>query len=369
MSTPVTIMPCLDMQNGRVVKGIHFVDIADAGDPVECAKAYCTAGADELALLDITATVEKRGTLLDVVKRVSAACTVPFTVGGGICDVKSAGEVLTAGANTVSVSSAAFRNPEIIPAIINEFGRSALTVAIDVDVNPTMPSGYEVYIDGGRTATGYDAIEWAKKVDGYGVEVILPTSKAGDGAKTGYDLPVISNPARSLGLPLPHDRHRRTQNLFEKQRSHRKINSCSAVRFNRSGRLKAHIPAYSHMVHAPADPPESLPLPRTRCSGKTPASPLRNEKRYTVFPHFCSALLQPSWKTAYVRSRVPGTPPTHADWKAEDIARRNRDGYFQAMQTRSEFRSETPLRPLRLLRPYSANISQENCNPPASTPL
>ena len=184
MSTPVTIMPCLDMQNGRVVKGIHFVDIADAGDPVECAKAYCTAGADELALLDITATVEKRGTLLDVVKRVSAACTVPFTVGGGICDVKSAGEVLTAGANTVSVSSA------------------ALTVAIDVDVNPTMPSGYEVYIDGGRTATGYDAIEWAKKVDGYGVEVILPTSKAGDGAKTGYDLPVIRAMAQACNAKI-----------------------------------------------------------------------------------------------------------------------------------------------------------------------
>ena len=202
MSTPVTIMPCLDMQNGRVVKGIHFVDIADAGDPVECAKAYCTAGADELALLDITATVEKRGTLLDVVKRVSAACTVPVTVGGGICDVKSAGEVLTAGANTVSVSSAAFRNPEIIPAIINEFGRSALTVAIDVDVNPTMPSGYEVYIDGGRTATGYDAIEWAKKVDGYGVEVILPTSKAGDGAKTGYDLPVIRAMAQACNAKI-----------------------------------------------------------------------------------------------------------------------------------------------------------------------
>ncbi len=202
MSTPVTIMPCLDMQNGRVVKGIHFVDIADAGDPVECAKAYCTAGADELALLDITATVEKRGTLLDVVKRVSAACTVPFTVGGGLCDVKSAGDVLTAGANSVSVSSGAFRNPEIIPAIINEFGRSALTVAIDVDVNPTMPSGYEVYIDGGRTATGYDAIEWAKKVDGYGVEVILPTSKAGDGAKTGYDLPVIRAMAQACNAKI-----------------------------------------------------------------------------------------------------------------------------------------------------------------------
>lgn len=202
MSSPVAVMPCLDMQNGRVVKGIHFVDIADAGDPVECAKAYCAAGADELALLDITATVEKRGTLLDVVKRVSAACTVPFTVGGGIHDVKSAGEVLTAGANTVSVSSAAFRRPEIIPAIINEFGRGSLTVAIDVDANPKMPSGYEVYIDGGRTATGYDAVEWAKKVDGYGVEVILPTSKAGDGAKTGYDLPVIRAMAQACSAKI-----------------------------------------------------------------------------------------------------------------------------------------------------------------------
>ena len=190
MTKPI-IMPCLDMQNGRVVKGVHFVDIADAGDPVACAQAYCKAGADELAMLDITATVENRGTLLEVVKRTSEACTVPFTVGGGIHDVKSAGEVLKAGANKVSVSSAAFRNPEIIPGIIKEFGIDALTVAIDVDVNPALPSGYEVYIDGGRTATGADAVEWAKRVDGYGVKVILPTSKAGDGARTGYDLPVI----------------------------------------------------------------------------------------------------------------------------------------------------------------------------------
>ena len=187
----VKIMPCLDMQNGRVVKGVHFVDIADAGDPVECAKAYCAAGADELAMLDITATVENRGTLIDVVKRVSEVCTVPFTVGGGISDAVSAGAVLKAGANKVSVSSAAFRKPEIIKDIINEFGSDALTVAIDVDVNAAMPSGYEVYIDGGRTATGVDAVEWAKKVDSFGVKVILPTSKAGDGAKTGYDLPVI----------------------------------------------------------------------------------------------------------------------------------------------------------------------------------
>jgi len=191
MDQPISIMPCLDMQDGRVVKGVHFVDIKDAGDPVECAVAYCNAGADELALLDIVATVEGRGTMLDVVTRVAEAATVPFTVGGGISDVASAAAVLGAGADKVSTSSAAFRRPEVIPEMIQEFGPDKVTVAIDVDQNDAMPSGYEVYIDGGRTATGADAIEWAKKVDGFGVQVILPTSKAGDGAKTGYDLPVI----------------------------------------------------------------------------------------------------------------------------------------------------------------------------------
>ena len=191
MGEQISIMPCLDMQDGRVVKGVHFVDIRDAGDPVECAAAYCKAGADELALLDITATVEGRPTMLDVVRRVSEAATVPFTVGGGITDVASAAAVLEAGADKVSTSSAAFRRPEVIPEMVGQFGPDKVTVAIDVDLNGAMPSGYEVYIDGGRTATGVDAVEWAKKVDGYGVQVILPTSKAGDGAKTGYDLPVI----------------------------------------------------------------------------------------------------------------------------------------------------------------------------------
>lgn len=191
MSQAVRIMPCLDMQNGRVVKGVHFVDIRDAGDPVECARAYCAKGADELAMLDITATVEGRATMLDVVRRVAAATTVPFTVGGGISDVKAAQAVIAAGANKVSTSSAAFRKPNLIPELIKELGAAAVTVAIDVDRNPALPSGYEVYIDGGRTATGVDAVEWAKRVDGYGVPVILPTSKAGDGARTGYDLPVI----------------------------------------------------------------------------------------------------------------------------------------------------------------------------------
>lgn len=202
MEKRLTIMPCLDMQNGRVVKGVHFVDIADAGDPVACAQAYCAAGADELAMLDITATVENRKTLVEVVKKVADVCTVPFTVGGGIHDIESARAVLNAGANRVSTSSAAFRNPELIPALIKEFGVSAVTVAIDLDVNPALPSGYEVYIDGGRTATGFDALEWAKKVDDFGVEVILPTSKAGDGAKTGYDIPVIKAMASACNAKI-----------------------------------------------------------------------------------------------------------------------------------------------------------------------
>lgn len=191
MPEPVRIMPCLDMREGRVVKGVHFLNIRDAGDPVECARAYCESGADELALLDITATVEKRRTLLDVVRRVAEVTTVPFTVGGGISDLETAVAVLNAGADKVSTSSAAFRNPSLIEQMVRELGADKVTVAIDVDRNPQLPSGYEVYIDGGRTATGVDAVEWAKRAAGYGVRTLLPTSKAGDGAKTGYDLPII----------------------------------------------------------------------------------------------------------------------------------------------------------------------------------
>jgi imidazole glycerol-phosphate synthase subunit HisF len=191
MKSEIRIMPCLDMQNGRVVKGVHFVDIKDAGDPVACAKTYCAAGADELAMLDITATVENRATMLEVVRRVAAVATIPFTVGGGIKNVASAAAVIAAGANRVSTSSAAFRKPEIIPEMIRELGADRVTVAIDVDRNPALSSGYEVFIDGGRTATGKDALEWAKQAAGYGVRCILPTSKATDGARTGYDLPLI----------------------------------------------------------------------------------------------------------------------------------------------------------------------------------
>jgi len=179
------------MQNGRVVKGVRFVDIRDAGDPVESCQAYCRAGADELAMLDITATVEGRQTLLEVVRRVAAAATIPFTVGGGIRDVRSAAEVIGAGANKISTSSAAFRDPAVIAEMVRVLGADRVTVAIDAAQNPAMPSGYEVYIDGGRTATGADAVEWAKRIDGFGVRTILPTSKSTDGVRTGYDLPLI----------------------------------------------------------------------------------------------------------------------------------------------------------------------------------
>ena len=191
MAKPLVIMPCMDMIAGRVVKGVKFVDIKDAGDPVECCKAYCAAGADELAMLDITATIESRKTLIEVTRKVADCVTVPFTMGGGVSTVASAAEILAAGANKFSTSSAAFRSPGMIAEMVKEFGPKTVTVAIDVLQNPGMPSGYEVYIDGGNTATGKDAVEWAKEVDGYGVGCILPTSKSTDGVRTGYDLPLI----------------------------------------------------------------------------------------------------------------------------------------------------------------------------------
>jgi len=184
-------MPCLDMIAGRVVKGVNFVNIKDAGDPVECCRNYCAAGADELAMLDITATVEKRKTLVEVTKKVAEAATVPFTMGGGIKDLATAEDVLAAGADKFSVSSAAFRNPEMLAEMVREFGAGRVTLAVDVAQNGAMPSGYEVYIDGGRTATGADAVEFLKRAIGSGVTSLLPTSKSTDGARTGYDLPLI----------------------------------------------------------------------------------------------------------------------------------------------------------------------------------
>lgn len=198
----VLIMPCLDMKDGRVVKGVHFVNLQDAGDPVECARIYCENGADELAFLDITATIEKRKTTLEAVRRVAQVISIPFTVGGGIGSVEEAKEVLEAGADRISISSAAFRNPDLINRCAEIFGSSKLVVAIDVDRNSTLPSGYEVYIDGGNTPTGKDAIEWARETETRGAGYILPTSKARDGAKTGYDIPLIRGIKDAVRVPV-----------------------------------------------------------------------------------------------------------------------------------------------------------------------
>ncbi|TYO96486.1 imidazole glycerol phosphate synthase subunit HisF [Desulfallas thermosapovorans] len=198
----VLVMPCLDIKEGRVVKGVQFVNLRDAGDPVECTRTYCENGADELAFLDITATLEKRKTTLDVVRRVAGVTTVPFTVGGGIATLADAEAVLAAGADRVSISSAGYRHPELLEEAAKRFGSEKVVVAIDADKNPSLPSGYEVYIDGGKTATGTDAVEWAKQAEARGAGIILPTSKACDGAKSGYDLPLIKGIKDAVQVPV-----------------------------------------------------------------------------------------------------------------------------------------------------------------------
>ena len=201
MKRTVNIMPCLDMRNGRVVKGIHFVDLVDAGDPVACATAYEASGADELGFLDITATVEQRRTTFDVLKHVTAAVKIPVTVGGGIRSLADVESALAAGAKKVSISSAAFRDPAFVAEAVKKFGGPSIVAAIDVDRNDTLPSKREVYVDGGRTPTGVDAVDFAKKMADLGVGSLLPTSKTGDGSKRGYDLELIRAMVDATKLP------------------------------------------------------------------------------------------------------------------------------------------------------------------------
>ncbi|MGD9611766.1 MAG: imidazole glycerol phosphate synthase subunit HisF [Kiritimatiellia bacterium] len=201
MKKTVNIMPCLDMRNGRVVKGIHFVDLVDAGDPVACAVAYEADGADELGFLDITATVENRRTTFAVLQRVTAAVKIPVTVGGGIRSLADVEAALAAGAKKVSISSAAFRDPAFVAAAVKQFGGGTIVAALDVDRNDKLPSKREIYVDGGRTPTGADAVDFAKKMADLGVGEMLPTSKLGDGSKRGYDLELIRAIADATKLP------------------------------------------------------------------------------------------------------------------------------------------------------------------------
>ncbi len=198
----VSIIPCLDMKDGRVVKGVHFVSLRDAADPVEAAQAYSQGGADEIAFLDITATVEGRRTMFDVLEKVAAVVDVPLTVGGGIKSCEDVEQALKSGATHVSISSAAYRQPDMVREAARRFGSHSIVVAIDADASASCPSGREVYIDGGRTATGKDAVEFAKEMAEIGVGWILPTSKATDGTKEGYDIALTRAIADATGLPV-----------------------------------------------------------------------------------------------------------------------------------------------------------------------
>ncbi len=202
MTDYVSIMPCLDMKDGRVVKGVHFVDLRDAGDPVQCATAYQEDGADELAFLDITATVEGRRTMLEVFRTVADAVTIPLTLGGGIKSLGDFEDALEAGADKVSMSSAAVREPDLVEQAAREFGSGHVVVAIDVDASEETDSGYEVWIDGGRTATGIDAFEFARAAEDRGAGTILPTSKRCDGTREGYDIPLLKGITERVAAPV-----------------------------------------------------------------------------------------------------------------------------------------------------------------------
>ncbi|MFC1535062.1 imidazole glycerol phosphate synthase subunit HisF [Thermodesulfobacteriota bacterium] len=198
----IKIMPCLDMKEGRVVKGIHFVNIKDAGDPVENAALYQREGADELAMLDIAATVENRKTRLEWVRNVSSVIDIPLTMGGGISQLEDIELVLEAGADKVSMNSAAVNNPDLVADASQRFGADRVTVAIDAKRNSDMPSGFELVVSGGTKPVGKDAIEWAGKCQELGAGVILPTSMDGDGTQTGYDLEFTKAISDAVNLPV-----------------------------------------------------------------------------------------------------------------------------------------------------------------------
>ena len=201
---PVKIIPCLDIKDGRVVKGVKFVDLKDARDPVEAASAYCAAGADELVFLDIAASVEARATRLDWVKKVKEVTTVPFCVGGGIRDLQDMQALFNLGVDKVSINTAAVKNPALIKEASEKFGKEKVIVAIDGKKNPPGSSRprLEVLIMGGEEPTGLDVVEWAKRVEQLGAGEILLTSKDADGTKDGYDIEMTRLVSESVDIPV-----------------------------------------------------------------------------------------------------------------------------------------------------------------------
>ena len=193
------IVPCLDVKNGRVVKGTNFVNLRDAGDPVELAKKYNEEGADELVFLDITASGEERKTIYDIVRNVSRQLFIPFTVGGGISTVEDMQKLLFCGADKISVNTAAIKNPGIIKQASSKFGSQCIVVAIDAKKTQ---NSWNVFINGGRTDTRIDAIEWAKKVQQFGAGEILLTSMDRDGTKKGFDIGLTKIISESINIPV-----------------------------------------------------------------------------------------------------------------------------------------------------------------------
>jgi cyclase len=193
------IVPCLDIKDGRVVKGVKFVDLADAGDPVELARRYENEGADELVFLDITATVEGRRATLAVVRAVAAELTIPFAVGGGVKSVDDMNDLLRAGCDKVSINSSALRTPELIDAAALRFGAQCVVVAIDARATD---GGFEAVVDGGRTPTGRDAVAWAREAERRGAGELLVTSIDRDGTRAGFDLPLLRAIRDAVDLPI-----------------------------------------------------------------------------------------------------------------------------------------------------------------------
>jgi len=196
------IIPCLDVAKGRVVKGVNFVHLRDAGDPVELAKFYNAEGADEIVFLDITASYENRATMLDVVRRTAEQVFIPVTVGGGIRTLEDIRATLSAGADKTSLNTAAIQHPELIHAGAEQFGAQCIVLAIDARSNANTPSGYEVYIHGGRTPTGKDVLEWAQQGVALGAGELLLTSMDRDGTKQGYDLTLNATISNAVSVPV-----------------------------------------------------------------------------------------------------------------------------------------------------------------------
>jgi imidazole glycerol-phosphate synthase subunit HisF len=196
------IIPCLDVKAGRVVKGVSFVNLRDAGDPVELAAHYNAEGADELVFLDITASYEQRRTMLDVVRRTAEQVFIPVTVGGGIRGIEDIRATLGAGADKISLNTAAVQHPELLNMGAEQFGAQCIVLAIDARSNPAMPDGYEVYIHGGRTPTGLDVLEWARRGVELGAGEILLTSMDRDGTQQGYDLSLTRAVADAVSVPV-----------------------------------------------------------------------------------------------------------------------------------------------------------------------